>query len=329
MTNTAALRPCAVTMGVAGMTALMLSPLGGMTLHTGLLRELVETWVLIGVVSAGFAVATQELPRTVRRASLTAALFVLAWLSYVWGILPLLDGVRDTPVLGGWSIVLTRVVVALAFVAAAWTPDRALRRPRFAWRLAVTAIVSVLGLALVCGNLISLPASTGGRWEAASSQGSAAVAARIVIALLWVAASVGFGLRAARSHAALDTAAARFSALYALGVVYAGTLPMFPADVVTGVDAFRILAAALLLAYAVGALRRRAENLKTLERRQLAELLHDGVAQELALIAMVRSAKVPDSDDVVDAAARRALEDTRRTIMQLTERDDSRTLVAV
>jgi signal transduction histidine kinase len=98
--------------------------------------------------------------------------------------------------------------------------------------------------------------------------------------------------------------------------------PPVGADAVHLGDVLRVLGWAVLLGGVVGEvrarLRRRAQAAVELERRRLARELHDGVAQELALIRR-RAGRLAETRDGIEitAAADRALQDSRRVIEAL------------
>jgi signal transduction histidine kinase len=140
---------------------------------------------------------------------------------------------------------------------------------------------------------------------------------------LCLAAAAGFARTAQRER---DDVAALISGALILGAaswLYFFPLPALAYDWVSPLEGLRLLAAVLLLAAAVRrALRAQAEIAhasQLAERRRVAQDLHDGIGQDLALIVAHsgRMASELGSEHPVAIAARRAFAVSRETIGEL------------
>jgi signal transduction histidine kinase len=239
-------------------------------------------------------------------------------------------------------LALTSLVVAGLVVADSWSPNEA--RYAMGGNLAGTLMLAIAAFA----------PSTKLRVDPRRILSCAAALGFLVFALASLLAGAGPALRAPNASwptldpelgrvivqvataVALITAAAGLSRRgepllrwVAVAVVLAGIAkldyalfpPLGPKNVHLG-DVLRVTAWGVLLIGVVGEMRTRfrlrSEAAIAGERRRLARELHDGVAQELALIRR-RAGRLsghPDGEEIT-AAADRALEDSRRAIEAL------------
>lgn len=313
----AGIRPWLIA-GVAVATGLLVRLFWTPAFQSTLLRALVETFVMIAAVAAAAALATLPGAATRQRITYVYALCTLAWLSFWWAVVPVLDGVGNPRALTGWSLALTRLGLATMFATAAFQPDIRPASPRRAAVLGGLWVGAGLVASAVAGHFLPMaPDSPKADWGASLHQGAAPFVIRLATVALWTAAVVGFARRAQMHRRREDLVGAAVAALFTAGTAYSAVLPTLPSAYITPVAGARLLVAVLLLAYAVDALRRRFAEARAVERVELAALLHDGVVQELALITMLREAPLPNRAELSDAAAQRAAAELRTTIQAL------------
>jgi signal transduction histidine kinase len=243
---------------------------------------------------------------------------------------------RALPAISGKSIstldsavgpyVLFNAVIAGAFMGAAVAPrTRTVARPRRALGLAVTAaVVAVAAIALDSAMVDAQPPGSG---QAHATGISAAVAhpvsllASLVCAGVLMIVAVCFWRSGSKGRESALLAAAA-TALAAVRLQYLA-LPMVGVSWVTPGDGLRLGAYGLLCATVAGRLtqvRRRAVlAAMTAERERIARDLHDGLAQDLAVIAthVQGSSSQLGADHPVSVAALRALSTTRATMTDL------------
>ena len=229
-----------------------------------------------------------------------------------------------------WGPLVGRVVVAVIFVVAAWAP--AVRRPALAHSALVVVAGCLAVTMLVVGAIVAaahlLPASAvpdldprGPVLRTAGSGGLIAVVG-LVGAVLFALSAVGFRRRSDDPLAPALTAA---SALLAAALLNYALVPsLYPHWVYAG-DVLRLAAYGVLLLGAAGEIRRYwADSARVAvqeERRRVARSLHDGVAQEVSLLAtQMRSwaAGRPALEPrLLAGCAERALEESRAVISAL------------
>jgi signal transduction histidine kinase len=313
----AGIRPWVVA-GAAVATGLLVRLVWTPAFQSTLVRALVETFVMIAAVAAAASLATSPGPATLRRIAYVYALCTLAWLSFWWAVVPVLDGVGNPRALSGWSLVLTRLGLATMFAGAALQPDVRPASPRRAAVLGGLWVGAALVASAVAGHFLPMaPDSPRADWGASLHQGTAPFVVRLATVALWTTAVVGFARRAQAHRRREDVVGVAVAALFTAGTAYSAVLPTLPSAYITPVAGARLLVAVLLLAYAVDALRLRYAEARAVERVELAALLHDGVVQELALITMLREAPLPNRAELSDAAAQRAADELRTTIQAL------------
>src|SRR4051794_2584029 len=206
--------------------------------------------------------------------------------------------------LAEWGPQSGRLLGAGLLLAAALAPHRKLAGPARALRLGLGAAAA---------------------WLAVAFGVVAAGIAQPGLAALLAAATSGFVVAADRRRDPLLAGLACFTALLAVARVDYAVAGAGHADAVSTGDLVRLCAWVLLLAVAlrevVANQRRQAGAAVAEERRRLARDLHDGLAQELALIG-AESRRPAPSNDVIGAAAERALAESRLAIVALTGTPD-------
>ena len=286
-------------------------------------RAAIETMIALGaLLSAGLIGAGFRESRDRADLLLVSALALAGCTDFAFSALPAISG-HELLAFGTGAHVACEALVAAAFVAVAVIPRGKLSgmgdRPML---FAVAASMGIVALAALIGMLAGAEGT-----ETASRSGIAAAAQHpvsliepIVACCLLVIAGVAFSLRQDRDGWAL--AGASFM-LGAAGLQYLA-LPAMRADWLTARDGLRLVAYGLLLATAICryAVTRReiADAAAAQERSRIASDLHDGLAQDLAFIAL-QSEQLESKlgvDHRVSSAARRALAASRGVIVDLT-----------
>lgn len=229
-----------------------------------------------------------------------------------------------------WATAAGRLCGSLAFAYAACASRRPLRRPgKLAVRV-MLAVVGTVGLISVSAALIipqlpqavyESPSIVGGQPTFESHVGLATV--QLLALLLYALSAVGFARQSARTGDELMRWLAAAAVLGAFARLHYFLYPSLYTDWVFSGDIVRLGSNALILYAAAGEIRRYWNRLAVAaaadERRRIARDLHDGLAQELAYIAS-RSRSLDQDEDsrrAVQAAAERALDESRRAIAAL------------
>lgn len=222
-----------------------------------------------------------------------------------------------------------QVAAAAAFALAAWVPASAVRRPERALVIAVGAFLPLVAAAAVlAGGLpghIGETLPLGGSGLLDHDDDRVVRLAALASATLFGVAAVGFASRAKRLEDEFVGWLATGTAIAAIAAVNYLLDPPLSTTRVSSGDLFRLLFLVVLLTAAAREIRsywiRLAEAAVNEERRRLAREIHDGPAQELALIKR-RAQRLkgdrddPDTDAIV-AAAERGLDESRRAIGRL------------
>jgi signal transduction histidine kinase len=245
------------------------------------------------------------------------------------------QGVSSIPLSRGvvWMTTIGRLLVAVMFAVAALTPDSRRQEPDRPVRLAIGMALAFTAIMLAVALLsLSLPWSA----DLAVSPTDASkplfvgptllLVAQAAIAVFYAIAGWAFSRLAARDD--LMTWVASSCLLFALASVDYLAFPSIFSDWIYVGDFLRLAGVLLLLVGAVREIGRvRRESVVIEERRRVAHDLHDGVAQELALIATMarRLEREPTARDArrLADAAERALDESRLVISALAGAGDA------
>jgi signal transduction histidine kinase len=233
--------------------------------------------------------------------------------------------------LATWSSLALTAASTACYAVAALLPDRVLRRPRLEVAFASIVLASVAAASAVplVSRFERLPSAV----HAHRVHGAVhlvahpvVLAAQLVFAAFFAAASIGFTRRAARGGDDLMRWLGAGTAVAAVARADYFLYPSVYSPWVSMGDFLRLCFHLLLLTGAAREIRgywRRISEIAVLEeRRRLARELHDGLAQELAFIAS-------ESTGQVATAAERALDESRRAIAALTRPVDEPLEVAL
>jgi signal transduction histidine kinase len=307
----------AVPAALAAIVATAISLRWGSHLTDTGLRACIETYVALSALLAS-ALLTLQIRRHARRQDvlLLSALVSVGLTDFVFLALPSLAGVH-IPAFGIDARMLVQGLVPLVFLAAA--VSGATRTTRWTTRRSV-AIGSACLAAVAAIEILDLAIGRGA--GAGQVAGNVVIALAVVEAAIFVLAAIAFiSLFAADSVTATMLASA--SLLLAGARLQAVAMPTVAAHWVTLSDLLRAAAYGLLVAAIAreyGLLNRAdARAAVTAERERIARDIHDGLAQDLATIAL-HSQQFRTSlgdDHPLTVAARRALASSRETIVDL------------
>ena len=277
----------------------------------------------LGVAAAGLLVRRYMHSRRLRDLLLLLAVVAVSLTDFAFDTAPALAGV-SRPVAGtsAWTAML--VLASVVFAAAALAPDRAVARHdgRTAV-LAALAAICVISMAELIGLLTGPGAMVGTLRpsDAVSTAHNAFVlAAAIGSSGVLVVAGIAFARRARRGDLNAGPLAC---ATFLLASASLASIPTVAAGWVTPRDGLRVLAYAVVMLAALRAYAQttREESWAAIEadRVRIARDLHDGLAQDLAIIAVhaQRLQSESDPERAIILAARRALAAARGTIVDL------------
>jgi signal transduction histidine kinase len=314
---------------VAAVAATAISLRWGSHLTDSNLRACVETFVALSALLAS-ALLIVQIRRHARRQDvlLLSALVSVGLTDFLFLALPTLAGV-NIPTFGIDARMAVQGAVPLVFFAAAvaggprttrWSTRRSIAIGSAC--LAAVAVIEVLDLAVGRG---ADPGQVGSNVVIALAVVEAAIFVLAAVAFIWLFAADSITATMLAS-ASLLLAGARLQAL---------AMPTVAADWVTLRDLLRVAAYGLL----VGAIARefallhRAEARAAVaaERERIARDIHDGLAQDLATIALhAQELRTSLGDDhPLTVAARRALASSRETIVDLSASHADSTSAAI
>jgi signal transduction histidine kinase len=290
------------------------------------LRAAIETVLtLSALIAAGLFGSVFVQTRGLRDLLLFVALVEVALLDFWTYLVPVAIDLRTSRVLIAAPLV-GKLVAGATMAAAALTPqDRRVLRRGSTLRLAAGWSILAVGLAMATGLLLDTLAKSGPQFQ------RLALAARhpiwISLALGAAALLVWAAVAVARDPGDRDSSVA---APLSCGLILLATAQLYylakPAPGVGSVvpqEGIRLLGIALILTAAIlreaETWRALADDAVTQERRRVARDLHDGLAQDLAFIAVhgERMAQDEGRDHPLALAARRALAVSRGAIADL------------
>ncbi len=228
-----------------------------------------------------------------------------------------------------WAAVAGELLVSACYATAAWSRARrsGVRHPLRVLVVGCLGTVAVLAVTVALLGPALPNATTPGQLVVRGSAEATVTTVRALSAVLYLLAAVGFARRRNDSMAPALTAAA---VLLAFGRLNYALVPSVDPHWVYAGDVLRLLAYAVLLLAAMQEIRRYWADQSTAvvqeERRRLAQTLHDGIAQEVSLIAtqtrMLADGRPAMSPRQLASAAERALDESRAAIQALTGKLD-------
>jgi signal transduction histidine kinase len=247
---------------------------------------------------------------------LLSALVAIALTDFVFSALPDLLGVSDVPFAFDARLV-SQMLVPIAFTAAAFAHGQRTVGER-RWRVVLIGAACVGAIALA--EVLDLIA---GRGTGSGSAGSTAARwVNVGSAAVFVLAGIAFAWRSRPASIRVCLLAGASFLLAAVRFQYVA-IPVVAADWVTLRELLRLAAYGLLLAAVAReyAQMRRADEQAAVsaERERIARDLHDGLAQDLAVIA-VHAQQLESglgAEHPLAVAARRAIAASRETIVDL------------
>jgi signal transduction histidine kinase len=292
------------------------------TVHTvdpGARVALETTMALSAIVSICLVRANVECSRQPSEVLLLSALVLVSLTGFVYCAVPGLSSRVHVEAMGEARLG-AELVVALTFMTAAFAPRRVIPQ-RGAWLAGCAIAASVVTVGL--GVLLQLTVDPDALTDAleGGAMHTLALEVHIVSAALLTVTAVGFAVRFRHElHGSLIAGASLL--LAGASLQYLAT-PAVATDWVTPREGLRLAAYALLLSAAYGryAKSRRDETRAAInsERERIARDLHDGLAQDLACIA-VQGQRLDSNvgpEHPLMVATRRALAASRGAIADL------------
>jgi signal transduction histidine kinase len=256
---------------------------------------------------------------------LLVALLTLSLVDFAFVALPALTG-AETVSSGAGARLGSEVVVSIAFAAAAFAPTKTLvghgRRPVVVALLAAVGMVSLTALVGLIGGAHWAPSALSMTSGAGAADHPLALTVHVISSGVLLLSGIAFVVRAGPRDRDAGLLAGASFLLAAARLAYLA-VPAAAADWVTPAVGMRVAAYGLLLAVAFRHDAKSRQEMKwaavSAERQRIARDLHDGLAQDLAVIAahgqQLASEFGPDHPLVI--AARRTLAASRGTIVDL------------
>ncbi|HKG43509.1 MAG TPA: sensor histidine kinase [Gaiellaceae bacterium] len=322
-----------------GLTSLvMVLPFVHFAYQSTALHATIETMAGMIAMLAAFLMLGR-FRRTFRSEDLViaTALGFVACANFIFSAMPWALLSEDSMRFSAWTSLVGTTVGAAILAVGGFLPSRRLKRPK-------QAAGTVLGVSLAgylcAGVLIGVFAkrlplgfdpTTAEPTNHLQVVGShSLVSMQLAAAAFFMIAAIGFTRRGERTGDDLMTWLAASAALASFARLNYALFPSLYTSWVYVGDALRLGSNLLLLAGAAREIvhyqRRLADAAAMEERRRIARELHDGLAQELAFVAAQgRSlSRNPDAIEIkyLAAAAERALDESRRAIVLLTNPPD-------
>ena len=283
------------------------------------IETLIASWALLGAAALLFS---YRYGRQRSDLLLLTALASVGLTDFMFSALPALADARLVG-FGSALQVACETLAAIAFGVAAFTPARTpAASGSQALRVVAAAAVATIGLGLVvylCTRRSILDATFPQTGIVAAAQHPVLLIEAVFSSAVLLVSGVAFFARPERDARGL--AAASF--LLAAARVQYFALPVVSQDWVTPREGLRLAAYALVLAVAVSRYARTRREIAAaalvVERERIARDLHDGLAQDLALIALQGQLLSSElgAEHPVTEAARRAVAVARGVIVDL------------
>jgi signal transduction histidine kinase len=263
-------------------------------------------------------------------------LAALAFLAITKFIVPLSAGrvVQNTDRFAAWAALTASVIAGILLAAAAFVPERRLRRPGLSAQVlfaVLFAIAFILALILMdLSNRLPLglnPSTTSPTFPHFGASPSV-ILMEVAGMVFYGLAAIGFTRRAEWTGDEFTTWLAASAALACFARLNYLFFPSLYAEWLYPADILRLGAYLLILTGAVREISRYQRGLSSAaildERRRIARDLHDGLAQELAFIvtrtrSLAEGLIEPEKRELgrLAATAERALDESRRAITAL------------
>jgi signal transduction histidine kinase len=330
------LSPRAVTLSTAtaaaGATLIVLSTSRlQFAYHAPALHAALETAAgLIGLLAAFLLLGRYSLSSLLPDLVLGCGLALVATNNLLFGAIPVAIDPASPHALSTWAAALGALLGTLVFAAGAYVPSKRVARPRLAGHIAIAgcaaALAAVVGIVWLLHPALPTDAKPLSPARPAFGAHPSFQVLQLEAAMAYATAAIAFTRRARRGDDDLMLWLGVASVLFAAGRFNYFLYPSLYSEWVYTGDGFRLLGHAVLTIGAgreIGRYWRDANRAAVLEeRRRIARELHDGLAQELSYIARRARALTlqadPRSATQIEAAAVRALGESRRAIATLT-----------
>jgi signal transduction histidine kinase len=234
-----------------------------------------------------------------------------------------------------WAGVPGRTLAAALLCAAAFMPERRLRRPRRAARLWLGGcglfLAAVVAAAALGEDALPAVVSVGSTPRAAFAAHGAITASEALLTALFAAAAVGFARRVTPEDEGLLAWVAIGCVFSAFARLNYAIYPSMLTDWFTVGDVLRLACVVCLLAAGAAEIRRTQRALTAAavdrERHRIARDLHDGTAQDVAFIvqmgrSLAERDDAPPALEHIISAAEHALGYTRAAVAGLAHTSD-------